>query len=218
MESSSRPGPVRRPYHSPLRARQAEATRQRILDAARRLLASRGYAGTTLDAIAAAAAVSPKTVSAVFGAKRDILVALLSPVASGERYGQLVDQLRAAPEPRHRVEFAAQIARQVYVALGPEFELLRGAGAVASELAEVARQVQARRRQNVARLVSFLGEHGVLRRERSPEEVTDEVCALTGYDLYRALVVECGWAPERYEAWLTEILRQRLLRPESTGR
>jgi TetR/AcrR family transcriptional regulator, regulator of cefoperazone and chloramphenicol sensitivity len=69
---------ARRPYHSPTRQRQAEDTRRRILDAARALFREAGYAGTTLDAIAAAAGVSPKTVSA-FGSKRGLLAALSIP-------------------------------------------------------------------------------------------------------------------------------------------
>jgi len=213
MESSSQAQPVSRPYHSPARERQAAATRQRMLAAARTLFAGRGYAGTTLEAIAAAAGVSPKTVSAAFGSKRGILAALVSPDVLGARYPQLVGQLRTAQEPRRRVELAARLARQINEALSPEFELLRGADFVLGEPAEVARQVQERRRQNVARLVAYLADQGALRRDRAPDEAADEVCALTGYDLYRALVVDLGWTPDRYEAWLADVLRERLLPP-----
>ena len=37
---------VKRPYRSPLRAAQAEATRQRILEAGLELFAERGYPAT----------------------------------------------------------------------------------------------------------------------------------------------------------------------------
>jgi hypothetical protein len=46
----------------------------------------------------------------------------------------------------------------VYEAWAPEFDLLRAAGAVAPELAEVARQVAARRRQNQTRLIAYLSD------------------------------------------------------------
>jgi hypothetical protein len=36
------------------------------------------------------------------------------------------------------------------------------------------------------------------------------VWALTSFDLYRLLVRERGWTAERYEAWLTQALIQRL--------
>ena len=70
---------------------------------------------------------------------------------------------------------------------------MRGAGAVAPELAEVARQVGARRRQNQTRLIAHLSDQGVLRGGLAPEEATDVLWALSGYDLYHALVVACGW-------------------------
>ncbi len=204
---------VRHPYHSPTRRRQAEDTRWRILDAARALFLSAGYAGTTLEAVAAAAAVSPKTVAAAFGSKRGMLAALVSSPAFGHRFQELRDELVAAPDPRRRLALVAQLTRQAYEALAPEFDLLRGAGAVASELAEVARQVGMRRWQNQTYLSAYLSDHGALRGDLAPEEATDVLWALTGYDLYRALVVERGWAPARYEAWLTDVLIERLLAP-----
>ena len=51
-----------RSYTSQLRADQAIQTRRRIVDAAAELFAERGYAATTIDAVAAAAGVSRKTV------------------------------------------------------------------------------------------------------------------------------------------------------------
>ena len=201
----------KRPYHSRARQRQAEETRQRILAATRELFASRGYAGTTLDAIAGVAEVSPKTVSAVFGSKRALLAELINPDAFGPHFQQLLDQLRATPEPSRRLSLVAQITRQAYEPLVPELELLRTAGAVAPELADLAQQVEARRRQNQARLVGYLHEQQVLRPDLSLEEATDLLWALTSYDLYRMLVVERRWSPERYETWLAQLLIQHLL-------
>lgn len=206
--------PGRRSYHSPTRQRQAEETRHRILGAARALFLSAGYAGTTLDAIAAAAEISPKTVSAAFGSKRGILAALLSPGAFGRRFQEVLGHLQATEDPGQRVRLAAQLTRHAYEGLTAEFDLLRGASAVAPELADLARQIEARRRQNQAHLTAYLGDHGVLRRDLPPDQATDVLWALTAYDLYRLLVVERGWTPERYEAWLAEVLIQRLLEPQ----
>lgn len=36
------------------------------------------------------------------------------------------------------------------------------------------------------------------------EEATDMLWTLTSYDLYRVLVRECHWPPERYETWLAQ--------------
>lgn len=182
-----------------------------MLEAARGLFVQLGYVGTTLEAIAKAADVSPKTVAAVFGSKRGILTAIVHPNAFGARYQELIDRLRATPEPGRRVEVMAQLTRQVYEALTPEFELLRGASTVAVELAEIGLQVETRRRQYQTRFVAYLNEQGALRRGLSLEEATDELWALTSYELYRLLIRECGWPAQHYESWLTAVLVQRLL-------
>jgi AcrR family transcriptional regulator len=204
----------RRRYHSPARRRQAEDTRQRILDAARDRFRSSGYAGTTLDAIATAAGFSVKTVVAVFASKRGILAALVDPLLSPNVTGQLVDELRSAQDPRQRIELVARLTRRVYETMAPEFDLLNGASAIAPELAGVARQVGARRRENQQRLVLFLAERKRLRADLGPDEALDVLWTLTSYDVFRMLVRDCSWQPDRYEAWLAELLTERLLEPE----
>lgn len=213
MKRTTRSEKEKRPYRSPTRQRQAEETRQRILAAARELLKSRGYANTTLEMIAEAAEVSPKTVSAVVGSKRGILAELVNPAAFDTHVQHLLDQLRTSQEPLQRVALVVLITRQVYESLASEFELLRTAGVVALELADLARQVEARRRKNQSYLIADLQEQGVLRHSLSSEEATDVLWALTSYDLYRVLVIERHWPSERYESWLTHLLIQQLLQP-----
>jgi len=202
---------ARRPYHSPTRRRQAEQTRARILAAARDLFRSAGYATTTIDAIASSAQVSAKTVEAAFGSKRGVLAALVDPLASAGPPRDLVDQIRAADDPRHRLRLVAELTRRSYEASLPEFELMRGAAAVAPEISAVAQQVESRRRGNQARLAAYLEERGLLRSDLAHDEATDIIWTLTSYDVYRALIGERCWPPDRYQAWLAETLAATLL-------
>lgn len=211
MEHISQSGEEKRPYHSRVRQRQAEETQRRILTAARSLFESQGYAATTLEAIAEHAEVSPKTIAAVFGSKRALLAEVINPEAFSTPVKLLIEELRATEDPSQRLSLVAQITRQAYEPLASSLELLRTAGAVAPELADVARQIEARRRQNQARLIASLHEQQVLRPGLSFEEATDVLWALTSYDLYRMLVVEQRWEPERYETWLAQLLVQHLL-------
>jgi AcrR family transcriptional regulator len=213
MEDATQSKKGKRPYHSRVRQRQAEDTQRRIIAAARSLFASRGYAATTLEAIAEVADVSPKTLGAVFGSKRSLLAEVVNPQAFGTQVWQLIEEMRATEDPSRRLALVAQITRQAYEPLVNELELLRTAGAVAPELAELASLVEARRRENQARLVASLHEQGMLRLDLSLEEATDALWALTSYDLYRMLVVEQGWEPARYETWLEQLLLQQLLQP-----
>ena len=211
MEQASQPNEGKRPYHSQVRQRQAEETRRRILAAAGELFASRGYAVTTLEAVAEVAEVSSKTIAAVFGSKRALLAEVINPEAFSTPVKLLIEELRATEDPSRRLSLVAQITRQAYEPLASSLELLRTAGAVAPELADLAQQVEARRRRNQARLIASLHEQGVLRSGLSIEEATDVLWALTSYDVYRMLVVEQSWEPERYETWLAQLLVQHLL-------
>ena len=62
-----------RPYRSTLREDSARRTRRLITDAARRLFLERGYAETSMVAVARAAGVSGQTVYNVFGGKAGLL-------------------------------------------------------------------------------------------------------------------------------------------------
>src|SRR5207253_11234756 len=61
----------------PRRKRRAAETRRIILRAARDLISNRGYAGVSLDDIAAAAGVSRQTLYLQFGSKVGLLTALM---------------------------------------------------------------------------------------------------------------------------------------------
>jgi len=65
--------PSKRAYASPLRDDQARATHRAIVAASAELFQRNGYAATTIDAIAAAAGVSRKTVFASGGSKFRLL-------------------------------------------------------------------------------------------------------------------------------------------------
>src|SRR5271163_4337566 len=69
---NSRPA-KKSPYRSLLRTEQAAATRRLVLDAATRLFVERGYAATSIDAIAEAAGVGRSTVFAAAGGKSWLL-------------------------------------------------------------------------------------------------------------------------------------------------
>jgi AcrR family transcriptional regulator len=211
MEHTTESDEKKRSYHSHVRQRQAEEKRRCILEAARSLFESRGYAATTLEAIAELALVSPKTIAAVFGSKRALLAEVINPDAFSTPVKLLIEELRATEDPLRQVSLVAQITRQAYEPLVSSLELLRTAGAVAPELADLAQQVEERRRQNQARLIASLHEQGVLRPGLSFEEAADVLWALTSYDHYRMLVVERHWEPARYETWLVQLLIEHLL-------
>ena len=64
---------VKRDYRSTLRAAQARQTRRTVIAAATAVFVEHGFAGATIDAVAAAASVSRRTVFTAVGGKVELL-------------------------------------------------------------------------------------------------------------------------------------------------
>jgi hypothetical protein len=129
----------------------------------------------------------------------------------------LLAQARATADPRARLRFPARFCRLVYDAERATLDLLRGAGAVAPELATMVREREDERRGAQAPLVRQLAEEGHLRAGLDAAAAGDVLWALTSRDVYRLLVVERGWRPARYESWLGAAIARELLAPGSGG-
>jgi AcrR family transcriptional regulator len=194
-----------------MRRRQAEETKQRIVAASRKLLKSKGYSGMTIEAIANKAEVAVPTVYAVFGSKIGILAELMDEATFGPDYEQLVRQALETEEPHKRLRFAARIARRVHDAASSTFDLMRGAGVVAPEFAELEKKRESHRYAAQESMIDFLGRSGRLRPGVNKQAARDILWALTGRELYRMLVRERGWTSQNYEDWLGETLTTSLL-------
>src|SRR5690242_12563627 len=107
----------KRRYHSTRRQAQASETRQQILAAARSLFITRGFAGTTMEAVAQEAGVAVETVYVAFGSKRTLLARLVDRAVGGDDEPiQILDrpapqQVKAEPDQRQQLQlFAGDMA------------------------------------------------------------------------------------------------------------
>ena len=207
----------KRAYASKLRQQQATLTRLRILDAAQRLFSQRGYAATTMDAVAAEAEVATDTVYASFGTKAGLLHKLLdvriggdeAPVALLDRAGP--QQVRAESNQKRQIAgFAADVAGIQERAV-PVDDIMRSAAAVDPEIAALRSRMQGFRYENMKQFVSWLTARGPLRDGMSEEDAGAVVWTLAGPDVYRLLRRERGWSRERYVSWLADTLTRTLL-------
>jgi AcrR family transcriptional regulator len=205
----------RRVYRSPTRRQAAERTRRRILEAARALMRAHGYQAATLRSIAARAGVAPQTVVATFGSKPRILAELIRRQAFGARHADLIRQIEHAPTPHEQVALLAAINRQVYEAGQPELELLHAAAGTAPELQQVRHDLDAERREGQRITLDRLAERGALDAAGDLDALADLVWALSSYEVYRALVVDSGWPPDRYESHMAALLVRTVLGPRA---
>ena len=204
----------KRSYQSPIRQRQADETRDRIAVAGRKLLEEHGYAGMTMEAVARKAGVAVATVYAVFGSKTGILREILDAARFDESYQNLVREAMHSSDPRERLRFPARIARRIYESEHSVLDLLRGAGAVAPELAQSESERECTRYDAQAVMIQFLVRTRSLRRGLDPQQARDILWSLTSRDLYRLLVRDRGWTAQRYEDWLGNTLVDALVRKD----
>jgi AcrR family transcriptional regulator len=208
----------RRAYDSPRRRQQALATRRAVLEAARELFLQRGYVATTIDAIAAGAAVSPETVYATFKNKRSLLSQLLdvaiagddAPVPILER--PWVRQLRDEGDPRRRLRLLARNGRSILERTAPVYEVLRGAAAADPEIASLWEQAKAQRLAGQRELLGIVTERAPLRHGLPATTATDILFTIGSPETYRLLVVDRGWSADRFERWYADALARLLLR------
>jgi AcrR family transcriptional regulator len=198
-----------RSYVSPRRKQQADETRRRIADAARRLLGKKGYAETTIAEIAAEAGVALPTVYATFGSKQGILNALIDRAIFTAEYETLVAEAFAQDRPAARLRVAARIACEIYEAERAELDFLRGAGVASPELNMIDAERESQRFETQAAVIESLAD--AIRPGMTQAAAKDVFWTLTSRDLFRMLVIERRWSAGRYQEWLGTLLATEIL-------
>jgi AcrR family transcriptional regulator len=206
-----------RRYDSTLRRQQAVQTRARILDAAERLFANRGYGATTMEAIASEAGVATDTVYAGFRSKPGVLHALIdvriggdeAPVALIDRPGPQAVQVERS-QKRQIAGIAAGVA-EVLERARPVDDIMRGAAAVDPEVAALRARIQAARYDNMRRFASWVAANGPLRGGMDLDEAAAILWTLASPEVHRLLITERGWPSARYRTWLAGTLTRVLL-------
>jgi len=201
---------------STYRQLQAQMTRERIVDAARALMAERGWAATTIDAIAERAGVATATVYSAFGNKLAIIEAMRQVMLRDSKIPELTRQAEAEPDVAKRLELWAKSIRQQMESSYDIISIHRQAARADSQFALEYRKVLDNRARHFAEFTSGLGEG--LADGIDTRTATDLLWALANEELWRELVEERGWSPDRYEQWLAATLVAQLIEAPTVGR
>jgi AcrR family transcriptional regulator len=209
---------VKRPrrYHSPLRAEQADGTRRRVLAAARDLFLARGYAGTTVAAVAQAAGVSPDTIYVSLGGKQGLLEGVLSlarfdpedPAQLDQEHRR--DEIGALADPHQRLRRLVELSCEALARTSPVHAVLRGAADGHPAAANLyARMLRVRLQIQTRNLQTYLGTS--LRPGLTVKQAAERYSALLSPELYHLLTVQHRWTTPRYASWVTDLLDHDLL-------
>lgn len=215
--------PQRRPYDSSRRRAAARENRRALVEAAHGLFLERGYAGTTMAAIATAAGVSHETVYALLGPKaavfRTVVETALSdtgePVHPLERdYARAV---LAERDPARIVELFAGAMRRTQERVAPLAGVLDQAAATDPHLRAYRDELVERRAHYAGVLARHIAEVGGLRAGLAVQTAADTLFAMNSAEFFLLLTRDRGWAPEAFEQWLAETWKRLLLadRPAS---
>ena len=203
-----------RKYSSPVREQQALATKNRIIDAAERLLVKKGFAGMTVAEVASNAGVSPQTVYAVFTSKAGIIMAAIEErVVNDEINIDAIKLLHSTDDPYLILQSVAKVVRNIYEGNSPTFTAVYGAKVVSPELAELEGEMNEMRLHRQEAIAHKLMASGKVLPHLDVQTVRDSIWVATSREIYYLLVIRRGWSPDKYESHLYSLLAASLVPP-----
>jgi AcrR family transcriptional regulator len=190
--------------------------RRAVVEAARVLFLERGYAATTIDAISDHSDVPSATVYRLFSSKLGILRALLDtsiagddrPVAVQERPD--VASLFTEPDPRQVLAGFASITTAINQRTNDIYRVLASAAGSDPAAAELLNEIRQQRDRGQGRIARSLARARALKPGLRERDAADLIHALMSPEVYRLLVGDRRWTPERYQQWLATTLTQQL--------
>ena len=194
------------------RQRQAAATRQDILSAARRLFADNGYVATSMAAIAREADTAVQTIYDSVGPKSAIILALLEATEEEAGVGPFRLQLAEAQDSHEMIRLYVALTRQFMERCGDVVTAMMSAAPTEPDVAAVWQVAK----QNHLTGASFVSERLVrmhaLRPDVASEEAATTLSVLTWSTTWRQLTEDHGLSFDDAEGWLNAVLERLLLR------
>lgn len=158
----------------------------------------------------------PATIYRHFSSKVGILKALLDasiagddePVAVQERPD--VASLFAETDPVRLLTGFAGVTVAINQRTNDVHRILVSAASSDPAAAELLDELQRQRSQGQRQIARALRRNGSLRDGLDEQEAADIIHALMSPELYRLLVVDRAWTPEKYDQWLAATLVRQL--------
>ncbi|WP_204076340.1 TetR/AcrR family transcriptional regulator [Planotetraspora phitsanulokensis] len=186
------------------RAEYAEATRQAIVDASRRLFAERGFFATKVDDIARAARVAPATVYAVAGGKQGLLRTLMDAWTTAPVVAATLERIERLDDPVAILRTVATVTREMRQEFGDIMRVMIATAPHDQAVAESLKTATARYRAGNAFAGRRLAELGALRPGLDAKGADDILWFYFGYSGLFTLVEDNGWTYSQAEEWLVE--------------
>ena len=190
--------------------------RRAVVESARTLFLERGYAATTIEAISEHSDVPSATVYRLFSAKLGILKALLDTSIAGDDQPLAVQErpdvasLFSEPDPHKLLAGFAGITTAINQRTNDVYRVLVSAAGSDLAAAELLEEIRQERDRGQGRIARSLARAHALKPGLRERDAADLIHALMAPEVYRLLVGDRGWTPERYQRWLATTLTQQL--------
>ncbi|MGB8314361.1 MAG: helix-turn-helix domain-containing protein [Aestuariivirga sp.] len=182
-----------------------------ILDAAQALMGRKGIDKVTIAEIGEKAGVAASTIYAAYKSKEGIVRALMERTLFGGPFQTAQKLLDNVSSPVRLVELTAHVARSIYESESRGLGLLRHASGFSPELRKLEQEFERIRYDMQEKRILMLFEAGLARPGLTIEDARRILWMYTSRDVYRMMVDEGGWSPDRYQQWLSSTLVDALV-------
>ncbi len=193
------------------RQKQAKATRQDILEAARSLFRERGYSATSMVAIAETAGTAVQTIYDSVGSKSAILMALLDVMDQQAGVAEAIRQAEATDDPKTLLAIGVHLTRQINESCGDVIALLIHASAIEPAAVEAVADGRRRHVAGTTGWAKMLMQKGALRSGVDAVYAGQAMSVMTSSTVWDELTREHGMTFDESEAWILDTLAKLLL-------
>ena len=190
--------------------------RRAVVESARTLFLERGYTATTIEAISEHSDVPSATVYRLFSSKLGILKAVLDTSIAGDDQPLAVQErpdvasLFTEPDPHKLLAGFAGITTAINQRTNDIYRVLVSAAGSDLAAAELLDEIRQERDRGQSRIARSLARAHALKPGLRERDAADLIHTLMSPEVYRLLVGDRGWTPERYQRWLATTLTQQL--------
>jgi AcrR family transcriptional regulator len=193
------------------RQEYAEATRQAIVSAARKLFAERGYFATRVEDIATEARVAPATVYAVGGGKYGLLKQLVAMWQSSPAIPATLDELLLLEDPALVLRVLSARTRQIREAYSDIIKTVLATAPNDQAVAATLDEVISYYRGSINRVSQHLADLNALQPRADVQFATAVLWFYFGFPGLSAMHDDSGWSYDDAEKWLADEAIRALL-------
>lgn len=186
-----------------------------MIEAAYRLMSTRGYSQTTLADVAQEAGVAVQTVYFTFHNKPALMRAAFEFAVHGDHRSvgparqPWFEAMRNEADLHKALAMFVEANTAILRRIAPLVSIFQ-ALANDPEITVFHQLSEQRRREGYRMVIATLTEKRPLRPDLSPEDATSILLALSGSDVYRTMVAEAGWSEAKWCSWAVRTLSETL--------